>query len=106
MTTHITSRYATTLGPFLTLLVLTASRGTNTAPDRLATVETAPVEVAGERAKFQGEGPRTHGDAIALGPFLTLIVTLRRRKGNGSGSWPRGSVAWGAAAFIRIHASE
>ena len=92
MTTHITSRYATTLGPFLTLLVLTASRGTNTAPDRLA--------------KFQGEGPRTHGDAIALGPFLTLIVTLRRRKGNGSGAWPRGSVAWGAAAFIRIHASE
>ena len=66
MTTHITSRYATTLGPFLTLLVLTASRGTNTAPDRLATVETAPVEVAGERARGGPEDARRRNRAGSI----------------------------------------
>lgn len=105
MTTHSTSRYATTMGPFLTLLVLTALRGTNAPGDRLATVETAPVEIAGERTEFREANPRMHCDAHTLGPFLTLILTLHRRGLSDSGAWQRSCVSWQSAPFVRIHAS-
>jgi hypothetical protein len=103
MTTHITSGRRTKLGPFFTLLVLMTSRRDNVARDQFAAVETAPLEVSGERPKFKGHNPRTH--RVVLGPFLTLILTLHCRSEQSGGSWPRASVTWGSSPFVRIHSS-
>ena len=103
MTTHITSRHGTNLGPFFTLLVLMTSRRENVAREQLATVKTAPLEVSGERPEFKGENPRTH--RVVLGPFLTLILTLHCPSGGSGVSWPRASLTWGSLPFVRIHSS-
>lgn len=103
MTDHATSRYTTTLGPFLTLLVLTALRGRYSRRERLATGKSAPLEIAGEPVELRDENPRTHCDALTLGPFLTLIVTLHRRGLSDSGAWQRSCAFWQSAPFVRIH---
>jgi len=68
---------------------------------QLSPEKTAPVEVASDGAELTEKMPETHCDAIALGPFLTLILTLRRRRGS-SGS--QASFAW-AGPFVKIRAS-
>jgi hypothetical protein len=78
-TSSTTSGRPTTLGPFLTLLVLIALRGHHPSRERLATVETAPVEGTRERPEFTDYSSKCHSEAITLGPFLTLILTLHRR---------------------------
>jgi hypothetical protein len=103
MTTHITPGRGTNLGPFFTLLVLMTARRDNVARDQLATLETAPLEVSGERPKFMGQNPGTH--RVVLGPFLTLILTLHCPSGGSGGSRPRASVTWGSLPFVRIHSS-
>jgi len=104
MPTHSERRQATSLGPFLTLVVLTASRRTTATYDRLANSETAHLEIGSELAEIKGS-PGTHANTISLGPFLTLILTLRRGKESDSGPWRRSSFTWDAAPFVRIHAS-
>ncbi len=81
MTTAITCTRATTLGPFLSLLILTSSRQTHASRHQLSPEKTAPVEFADAGADGSEESPEAHHNAIALGPFLTLILTLRRRRG-------------------------
>jgi hypothetical protein len=98
MTTHITSRHGTNLGPFFTLLVLMTSRRENVVRDQLATVDTAPLEIFGERLEVKGQNPRTHH--LVLGPFLTLILTLHSGSGGPGGPWPRASVTWGSSPFV------
>jgi hypothetical protein len=83
MTTTITRTHATTLGPFLTLLILTRSHRTHASRHQLSPEKTAPVEVASDGAEFQKQLPGSQCNAIALGPFLTLILTLRRRSAAG-----------------------
>ncbi len=103
MTSHITSGHAITLGPFLTLLVMTASGGTSATRSRLATVATAPLEVLGARTECGRENRRTRRHPIALGPFFTLILTLHRRTGSRSDNWPLSSGAGEAASLVRFH---
>ncbi len=104
MPTHSERRQATSFGPFLTLVVLTASRRTTATNDRLANSKTAHLEIRNEQAEIKGS-PGTHGNTITLGPFLTLILTLHRGKESDRGAWRRSSFAWDAAPFVRIHAS-
>jgi hypothetical protein len=98
-------REATSLGPFLTLLVLTASRRTTATQDRLAGSKTAPVETTGEQAEGRQAIPRTPATQFTLGPFLTLILTLHGGKGIDSRAWRQSSFTWPAAPFVRIDAS-
>ena len=85
MTEQTISSRAATLGPFLTLLVLMTSRRSREAdaeirsqPANLDREEMAPLD------RFQqtttGGGLGTHSQAVTLGPFFTLIVTLRCRR--------------------------
>jgi hypothetical protein len=105
MTTHIASSRAPNLGPFLTLLVLTASHHTKASRDWVANSETARVKITGEQAEVNGRSPNPANGTVALGPFLTLILTLHRRKGSTSGGRPRACVAWHPAPVVRIRAA-
>ncbi len=85
MTEQTISSRAATLGPFLTLPVLITSRRSREAdaevrsqPANLDREEMAPFDRFQQRTTGGGLG--AHSQAVTLGPFFTLIVTLRCRR--------------------------
>ncbi len=105
MTTTITSSHATTLGPFLTLLILTRSHRTHPSRRPLSPEKTAPIEPYVDGAESEAKLPETHHGGIVLGPFLTLILTLHRRRGRReSGARQPASFGW-AAPIVKTRAA-
>jgi hypothetical protein len=92
MTSRIACHNATTIGPFLTLLVLMASRsqGSNGPGHPESRKGDAIVNLRREHFHGPWESAQTAGlgypSATAIGPFLTLILTLHRRSPKG-GDW-------------------
>jgi hypothetical protein len=82
MTEQTISSRAATLGPFLSLLVVMTSRRSREAD---AEVRSQPADLSREEMarfdRFQqmttGGGLGVRSQAVTLGPFFTLIVTLR-----------------------------
>jgi hypothetical protein len=105
MTTTIATSRATTLGPFLTLLILTRSRRTHTSRRQLSPEKTAPIEPYVDGAEFEVKLPETHHGGIVLGPFLTLILTLHRRRGRRASSARQPASFAQAAPILRTRAA-
>ncbi len=94
-TQHVDSN-ATTLGPFLKLMLTLAEQqahtenetpcdATATAPLSVVAITAAMEEVANHQQPVRS-GP------IVLGPFLTMVLTLRERKAAGQQPWLRSSI--------------
>jgi hypothetical protein len=86
MNRQINCRNATKLGPFLTLLVLSASRQTRDAAspvqDRTLTSEQCAEDqfaTLSPSSDWNTDSATIDPTPSSLGPFLTLIVTLRCR---------------------------
>lgn len=96
---------STTLGPFLTLVVLATSGRILQNRDQLATVETIPWRNCSATFECSPDFMAIRGNAISLGPFLTLILTLRCRNAIESRSAGVGKGIWQVAPFVRISTS-
>ena len=70
---------APAMGPFLTLLVLIATRQRTRTENQTRCGATHQIQVLGDETMSIKAGP-AHSGPMALGPFLTLILTLRRRR--------------------------
>ena len=83
------------LGPFLTLLVLIATRQRTRTENQTRCGATHQIQVLGDETMM---APPAHAGPVVLGPFLTLILTLRRRRPGSDGfcrqraSLPRGAM--------------
>jgi hypothetical protein len=95
-----------TLGPFLTLLVLTTSGRMLQDCELLATVETETWHSCGATFDRSPQGMETRGRAISLGPFLTLILTLHCRKVMKVDSAAMDGGTWQVGPFVRISTSS
>lgn len=93
---------STTLGPFFTLLVLVTS---SRSSDPIATAETVPWHDPSETFECGPEFRAIRGNAISLGPFLTLILTLRCRNVIEGRSAAMGRGIWQVGPFVRIGTS-
>ncbi len=102
MTGHSPSRHSMTLGPFLTLLVLTAFRRRHVGRERLAAAQTAPVDIPSDWAEQTEDSSRRRSQAATLGPFFTLILTLHLRDG---GAWQPSGSCRQSTPFVRLHPS-
>ncbi len=102
MTGRSPSSHSTTLGPFLTLLVLTALRRRHVGRERLAAVQTAPVDIPNDWPGQTEGSSSSRSQAVTLGPFFTLILTLHLRDG---GAWQLSGSCHQSAPFVRIHPS-
>jgi len=97
MKTQRVDSHATTLGPFLKLVLALAkqrartesetSRGGATADRPLPTVAiTAAMKTVAKQKQPVCRSP------IVLGPFLTMLLTLAERKAAGQQPWLRSSI--------------
>ena len=90
------------LGPFLTLLLMVTSGRLDYGGGCTATVETVSWESGSQTSNYRSPLSPVHGNATYLGPFLTLILTLHRRKMVDGTRAIRGKSVWCATPFVRI----
>jgi hypothetical protein len=88
---------APAMGPFLTLLVLIATRQRTRTENQTMCGATHQCQIFGDET-MSVKAPPAHSGPVALGPFLTLILTLRRSRPGSDGfcrqraSLPRGAM--------------
>jgi hypothetical protein len=88
---------STTVGPFLTIMLALAQQRSRTealASSEAATAERpiSAVAIATAMEKVSRQTQPAHKDALALGPFLGMILTLTKRKVANQGYALRSSI--------------
>ena len=105
MTGQAIGRRSMSFGPFLTLLVLATSSRIVQGRHRLTAAETIPWHSCSQTVDSNPHLIAIHGNSILLGPFITLILTLRCRNTSESGSGALGKGTCHVGPCVRIGAS-